>query len=119
MNISIVGSGYVGLVTGACFFQYIDDLVEGMIRMMATGDDLIGPVNIGNPDEFTMLKLANTIIELTSPQSKITFQSLPGDDPKQRKPDIFLAKEKLNEWEPKVKLKEGLQRTIEYFAKVV
>jgi UDP-glucuronate decarboxylase len=119
MNISIVGSGYVGLVTGACFFQYIDDLVEGMIRMMATGDNFVGPVNIDNPDEFSMLELATAIIKLTNSQSKIIFQSLPGDDPKQRKPDISLAKEKLNGWKPKVKLKEGLQRTIEYFVGVV
>jgi UDP-glucuronate decarboxylase len=109
-DITIYGSG-----TQTRSFQYIDDLVEGMIRMMATGDDFTGPVNIGNPDEFTMLEIANTIIELTNSKSKITFQSLPGDDPKQRKPDISLAKEQLDGWEPKVKLKEGLQRTIEYF----
>ncbi|KAA6316148.1 UDP-glucose 4-epimerase [termite gut metagenome] len=113
-DITIYGSG-----TQTRSFQYIDDLVEGMIRMMATGDDFIGPVNIGNPDEFTMLELATAIIELTNSQSKITFQSLPGDDPKQRKPDVSLAKEKLNGWEPKVKLKEGLIRTIEYFAGII
>jgi UDP-glucuronate decarboxylase len=113
-DITIYGSG-----TQTRSFQYIDDLVEGMIRMMATGDDFIGPVNIGNPDEFMMLELANAIMELTNSQSKIIFQSLPGDDPKQRKPDISLAKEKLNGWEPKVKLKEGLIRTIEFFAGIV
>ncbi|KAA6342557.1 UDP-glucose 4-epimerase [termite gut metagenome] len=113
-DITIYGSG-----TQTRSFQYIDDLVEGMIRMMATGDDFIGPVNIGNPGEFTMLELANTIIELTNSKSKITYQPLPGDDPKQRKPDISLAKEQLDSWEPKVRLKEGLQRTVEYFARVV
>ncbi|KAA6336320.1 UDP-glucose 4-epimerase [termite gut metagenome] len=113
-DITIYGSG-----TQTRSFQYIDDLVEGMVRMMATGDNFIGPVNIGNPNEFTMLELANTIIELTNSKSKIAFQSLPGDDPKQRKPDISLAKEQLDGWEPKVKLEEGLQRTIEYFAGIV
>jgi UDP-glucuronate decarboxylase len=96
-------------------FQYIDDLVEGMIRMMATGDDFIGPVNIGNPGEFSMLELANKVIEMTGSKSKIVFCPLPSDDPKQRRPDITLAKEKLNGWEPKVKLEIGLQHTIDYF----
>ncbi|KAA6338385.1 UDP-glucose 4-epimerase [termite gut metagenome] len=113
-DITIYGTG-----TQTRSFQYIDDLIEGVVRMMATHDDFIGPVNIGNPDEFTMLELANTIIELTNSNSKITFQSLPGDDPQQRKPDISLAKEKLGGWEPKVKLKEGLKRTIEYFTGIV
>ena len=83
--------------------------------MMATADDFIGPVNIGNPGEFTMLELAEKIIELTGSNSKIVHCPLPGDDPKQRKPDIALAKEMLNGWEPKVKLEEGLKMTIEYF----
>ena len=96
-------------------FQYVDDLVEGMVRMMATADDFIGPVNIGNPGEFTMLELAEKIIELTGSKSKIIHCPLPGDDPKQRKPDIALAKEMLNGWEPKVRLEEGLRRTIGYF----
>ena len=96
-------------------FQYVDDLVEGMVRMMATADGFIGPVNIGNPGEFTMLELAEKIIELTGSKSKIVHCPLPGDDPKQRKPDIALAKEMLNGWEPKVRLEEGLRRTIEYF----
>lgn len=100
-------------------FQYVDDLVEGMVRMMATADDFIGPVNIGNPGEFTMLELAEKIIELTGSKSKIVHCPLPGDDPKQRKPDIALAKEKLNGWEPKVRLEEGLRRTIEYFCNLV
>ncbi|WP_321480351.1 UDP-glucuronic acid decarboxylase family protein [uncultured Bacteroides sp.] len=96
-------------------FQYIDDLIEGMLRMMATGDDFIGPVNIGNPGEFTMLELAQKIIELTHSRSKIVFLPLPGDDPKQRQPNITLATERLGGWQPIVNLEEGLNRTIEYF----
>lgn len=96
-------------------FQYVDDLVEGMTRMMQTGDDFWGPVNIGNPNEFTMLELAENIIDLTGSSSKLVFQPLPQDDPKQRKPDISLAKEKLNGWEPKTQLRAGLSKTIEYF----
>lgn len=99
-------------------FQYVDDLVEGMVRMMNTGDDFIGPVNIGNPGEFTMLELAEKIIELTHSRSKLVFMPLPKDDPRQRKPDIALAKEKLD-WEPKVKLEEGLKRTIRYFEQIL
>ncbi|OAV66959.1 Polymyxin resistance protein PmrI [Bacteroidales bacterium Barb6XT] len=95
-------------------FQYVDDLIEGMIRMMAT-DCFTGPVNIGNPNEFTMLELAEMVIRLTNSPSKIIFQPLPADDPKQRRPDISLAKEKLNGWEPKIPLEEGLRRTIDYF----
>ena len=100
-------------------FQYVDDLVEAMIRMMNADDDFIGPVNLGNPGEFTMLELANKVIELTESKSNIVFRPLPGDDPKQRRPDISLAKEKLNGWEPKIQLEEGLLRTIEYFKKFV
>jgi UDP-glucuronate decarboxylase len=85
-----------------------------MIRMMNTGEEFIGPVNTGNPVEFTMLELAEKIIKLTGTQSKIIFEPLPSDDPKQRKPDITLAKEKLG-WEPKIPLEEGLVKTIEYF----
>jgi UDP-glucuronate decarboxylase len=96
-------------------FQYVSDLVEGMIRMMATGDDFTGPVNIGNPGEFTMLELAQNIIELTNSKSKISYLPLPADDPTQRQPDISLAREKLGGWEPKVPLREGLIKTIEYF----
>lgn len=96
-------------------FQYVDDLVEAMIRMMATEEDFIGPVNIGNPGEFTMLELAEKVIDLTGSRSKIVFQPLPGDDPKQRKPDITLAKEKLRGWEPKIQLEEGLLKAIDYF----
>lgn len=95
-------------------FQYVDDLVEGMVRMMGT-EDFIGPVNIGNPVEFTMLELAEKVIILTGSKSKIIHLPLPADDPKQRRPDITLAKEKLNGWMPKVRLAEGLKETIEYF----
>lgn len=96
-------------------FQYVDDLVEGMVRMMGTGKDFLGPVNIGNPNEFTMLELAQNVIELTGSSSKLSFMPLPQDDPKQRQPDIALAKQELNNWEPKVQLREGLVKTIEYF----
>lgn len=100
-------------------FQYVDDLVEAMIRMMNTGEDFIGPVNLGNPGEFTMLELAHKVLELTDSKSKLVFKPLPGDDPKQRRPDISLAKEKLQGWEPTIHLEEGLMRTIEYFKKFV
>ncbi len=95
-------------------FQYVDDLVNAMLKMMATDDNFIGPVNTGNPDEFTILELAQKVIEMTGSKSKIIFEPLPKDDPMQRKPDITLAKEKLN-WEPKIKLEEGLKKTINYF----
>ena len=97
----------------------VDDLVEGMIRMMDTGDDFIGPVNLGNPGEFSMIELANTILTLTGSKSKIVYESLPEDDPMRRKPDITLAKEKLNGWEPKVHLEEGLKNTIDYFDEIL
>lgn len=95
-------------------FQYIDDLIEGMIRMMNTGDDFIGPVNIGNPHEFSILELAEKVIKFTHSQSNIVFKPLPHDDPKQRKPDIALAMEKLN-WKPTVELDEGLVHMIDFF----
>ncbi len=95
-------------------FQFVDDLVNGMIKVMATGDDFTGPVNIGNPGEFTILELAQKIIEITGSKSKIVYEPLPSDDPMQRKPDITLAKSKLD-WEPKIKLEDGLMKTIEYF----
>lgn len=94
-------------------FCYVDDLVEAMMRMMKK-DDFSGPVNTGNPDEFTVMELAQKIIEMTGSKSKIVFKELPSDDPVRRKPDISLAKEKLD-WEPKVKLEEGLKTTINYF----
>lgn len=96
-------------------FQYVSDLVEGMTRMMATEDSFIGPVNIGNPGEFTMLDLASEIINITGSKSKIVYMPLPKDDPTQRQPDITLAREMLNGWEPKVQLSEGLIKTINYF----
>lgn len=96
-------------------FQYVDDLVEGTVRTMNSRDGFIGPVNIGNPNEFTMLQLAQEVIDLTCSKSKLTFKPLPQDDPMQRQPDISLAKKELNGWEPKVQLKEGLKHTIEYF----
>ena len=96
-------------------FQYVDDLIEGTVRMMNTRDDFLGPVNIGNPNEFTMLELAQQVLDLTGSKSKLTFRPLPQDDPLQRQPDISLAKKELNGWEPKVQLKEGLTHTIAYF----
>jgi UDP-glucuronate decarboxylase len=95
-------------------FQYVSDLLEGMTKLMATDDSFTGPVNIGNPGEFTIKELAEKVIELTKSSSKITYLPLPQDDPMQRKPDNSLAKEKLN-WEPKVPLEEGLIKTIDYF----
>lgn len=100
-------------------FQYVDDLVEGLIKMMETRDDFTGPVNIGNPVEFTILGLAEKIIELTGSLSKITYMPLPEDDPIQRKPDISLAKKMLDGWEPNVALEEGLIKTIDYFKKTL
>ena len=96
-------------------FQYVTDLIDGMTRMMGTDDSFTGPVNIGNSTEYTMLELANEIIDLTGAKSKIVYLPLPEDDPIQRQPDITLAKEKLNGWEPKVPLREGLEKTVEYF----
>jgi UDP-glucuronate decarboxylase len=96
-------------------FQYVSDLVLGMVRMMETNDDFTGPVNIGNPGEFTMLELANEILKITGSKSKIVYLPLPQDDPAQRKPDISLARERLNGWEPVVPLRQGLEKTIRYF----
>lgn len=100
-------------------FQYVSDLIEGMYRMMGTDDSFTGPVNIGNPGEFTMLGLANEIIGITGSKSKIVYLPLPQDDPTQRQPDISLAREKLNGWEPKIQLRDGLQKTIDYFEKLL
>lgn len=99
-------------------FQYVDDLIEGAIRLMATPDEFTGPINIGNPGEFTILELAEKVIKLTGSESKIVFLPLPSDDPKQRQPDITLARKVLN-WEPKVPLEEGLKLTIDYFRKII
>jgi len=99
-------------------FCYVDDLLEAMVRAMNTGDDFTGPVNIGNSGEFSMLELANSVLRLTGSQSKISFKPLPADDPKQRQPDISLAKTALS-WEPTVTLEDGLKETISYFRKLV
>ena len=99
-------------------FCYVDDLIEGMVRLMNSRDGFTGPVNIGNPGEFTIKELAEIVIELTGTGSKLVYEPLPSDDPTQRKPLIDLAKKELN-WEPHIQLREGLKRTIEYFSKVV
>jgi UDP-glucuronate decarboxylase len=112
-NITIYGDG-----SQTRSFQYVDDLVEGMIRMMNSNNEFIGPVNIGNPGEFTILQLAEKIIGLTQSKSKLVFLPLPQDDPIQRQPDITLAKTKLG-WEPKIPLEEGLLKTIAFFKKLL
>lgn len=99
-------------------FCYVDDLIEGMVRVMNSREDFVGPVNVGNPGEFTMNELAQIVIELTGTKSKIIYEPLPSDDPTQRKPQIELAQKELG-WEPKVRLREGLRKTIEYFEKVL
>ena len=99
-------------------FQYIDDLVEGMIRMMASSDEITGPINMGNPNEFTILELAERVIKLTNSKSKIIFKPLPQDDPMMRQPDISLAKKELD-WSPNIELEEGLIKTIEFFKTVI
>ena len=108
-EITVYGSG-----TQTRSFCYVDDLISGMTKMMESNDDLIGPLNLGNPNEITILELARKIIELTNSKSKIIFKPLPEDDPKKRCPDISLAKKLLN-WEPKIGLEEGLLKTINYF----
>lgn len=99
-------------------FCYVDDLVDALIKMMNSDEEFTGPVNLGNPGEFTMLELAQKVIELTGSKSKIVYMPLPQDDPTQRKPVIDLAKEKLN-WAPTIPLEEGLKKTIEYFKKTL
>jgi UDP-glucuronate decarboxylase len=99
-------------------FCYVDDLVDGMIRAMETPSDFAGPVNLGNPEEFTIRKLAETVIQMTGSRSRIVLRPLPQDDPVQRQPNITLAKEKLG-WEPKVPLEEGLAKTIAYFRAII
>ena len=99
-------------------FCYVDDLIEAIIKLMNTEKEFTGPVNMGNPYEFSILELAEIIIDLTNSKSKLIFNDLPQDDPKQRQPDITLAKEKLN-WEPKIQLKEGLTKTIKYFDEIL
>lgn len=98
-------------------FCYVDDLIDGMVRLMKSDSSFTGPVNIGNPGEFTMLELAEKILKIVGGSSKLVFQPLPQDDPKQRQPDIRLAKEKLG-WEPRVGLDDGLKETVSYFKKI-
>ncbi|NWJ50115.1 MAG: SDR family oxidoreductase [Bacteroidetes bacterium] len=112
-NISIYGDG-----NQTRSFCYVDDLIDGMIRMMNSRDSFTGPVNIGNPGEFTIRELAEKVIQLTNSSSKIIYQPLPSDDPMQRKPDITLAQKELG-WEPKIHLEEGLIKTIEFFKSVI
>ena len=112
-NISIYGSG---MQTRS--FCYVDDLIEGIVRMMNSPDSFMGPVNLGNPGEFTMLELAEKVTSMTESKSRLMFCPLPGDDPKQRRPDISLAKEKLD-WEPRIPLNEGLRKTIAYYKSLV
>jgi UDP-glucuronate decarboxylase len=99
-------------------FCYVDDMIEGFVRMMDSDRDFTGPVNMGNPGEFTILELAEKVLRLVGGKSKLSFLPLPMDDPKQRQPDISLAKEKLG-WEPKVMLEDGLKETIAYFHKLL
>lgn len=98
-------------------FCYRDDLIEGMIRMMNGPDDFIGPVNLGNPDEFTIMELAKLVLELTGSKSKLVYKPIPADDPVRRQPDIGLAREKLS-WQPTIRLRDGLIKTIEWFRSV-
>jgi UDP-glucuronate decarboxylase len=108
-NLSIYGDG-----SQTRSFCYVSDLIDGFIKMMNTKSDLTGPINLGNPNEFTMLELAEKVIKLTGSKSKLEFKELPLDDPKQRKPNIALAQTKLN-WNPRIELEEGLEKTIEDF----
>jgi len=112
-NITIYGKG-----EQTRSFCYVDDLIDGFIKFMNTSDEVSGPVNLGNPNEFTILELANMVIKKTGSKSKIVFMPLPQDDPKQRQPDIALA-EKLFSWQPKIDIDLGLDKTIEYFKKIV
>jgi UDP-glucuronate decarboxylase len=108
-DITVYGDG-----TQTRAFCYVDDLIDGLVRLMNSRDDLIGPINIGNPQEFTMLELANAVIDLTGSRSKVVHRPLPQDDPRQRRPDIAKARESLG-WEPRTALKDGLSKTIAYF----
>ena len=112
-NITIYGDG-----SQSRSFCYVDDLIEGMTRLMNTCDEFIGPVNVGNPNEFTILELAEKVLMLTGSKSKLIFMPLPEDDPLQRQPDISLAKKELG-WKPEIQLEEGLKKTIEYFRSVI
>jgi UDP-glucuronate decarboxylase len=112
-QITIYGEG-----TQTRSFCYVDDLIEAIVRMMDTSADVTGPINIGNPHEFTIRELAELVIEMTGAKSKIRFEPLPSDDPRQRQPDISLAKSVLK-WEPKIELRAGLKKTIAYFENIV
>jgi len=112
-DITIYGEG-----TQTRSFCYVDDLIDGMYRLMNSRDGFTGPVNIGNPTEFTMIELANLVIELTNSKSKLSYRPLPQDDPLQRKPTIALAKKELD-WEPKIQLLDGLKSTIKYFDGII
>jgi UDP-glucuronate decarboxylase len=111
-NITIYGDG-----SQTRSFCYVDDLIEGFVRLMASKNDVTGPINLGNPDEFTIKQLGEIVIQMVGGKSKLVFETLPQDDPKQRKPDISLAKTTLD-WEPQIKLKDGLEKTIEHFRKI-
>jgi UDP-glucuronate decarboxylase len=111
-NLTIYGDG-----SQTRSFCYVDDLIEGFIRLM-NQDQTVGPVNIGNPGEFTMLELAELVLRKIGGKSKLSFLPLPADDPKQRRPDITLAKQSLG-WEPKVHLDDGIEKTIAYFQKAI
>jgi UDP-glucuronate decarboxylase len=111
-DITIYGSG-----EQSRSFCFVDDLIDGIMKFMELEDNFPGPINLGNPVEFTILELAETVIRITNSNSQIVFKELPEDDPKQRKPDIKLAREKLA-WEPKIQLEEGLKKSIEYFTKL-
>ncbi len=112
-DITIYGSG-----EQTRSFCYVDDLIDGFVRLMNTTPDITGPINLGNPGEFTMLELAQNVLRLVGSKSKLTFKPLPQDDPRQRQPNISLAKDKLD-WEPKVNLEDGLKETIAYFRKTL
>jgi UDP-glucuronate decarboxylase len=112
-NITIYGDGQQ-----TRSFCYVDDLIEGFVRLMSASPGITGPVNLGNPGEFTMLELAEKVLKLVGGKSKLTFMPLPADDPKQRQPNIRLAKEKLD-WEPTVSLDQGLKKTVKYFTKLL
>ena len=113
-NITVYGDG-----TQTRSFQYVSDLLEGLVRMMASEDCVTGPVNLGNPVEFTMLQLASLVKTMTGSDSEIVFRPLPSDDPHLRRPDISLARQLLNDWQPSVDLESGLRKTIDYFRSVV
>jgi len=113
VDLTVYGDG-----TQTRSFCYVDDLIEGFVRFMAQ-DEFIGPVNLGNPGEFTMLELAELVLKKTGSKSKIVFRPLPADDPKQRRPNISLAHEKLSGWQPKVPLEEGIERTVAHFRKAL